>query len=156
VSSKIFFPLFAFLIFHIPYRTLLFTATFQKYQKIKLGEFLKIFQRKSLSTQKRMTYCIQTGNEVTIMKLNWKVYILNPPDLVYTQGKIKYKISDLYCVKTTWERGKNKWTVRCSINYIDNKPLFQIMYGINFSEEIHSNTSSTSAANAVLRVSICY
>lgn len=79
-----------------------------------------------------------------------------PPNLVYTQGRIKYKIPDFYCVKTTWGRGKNKRTVKCSINYIDNKPLFQIMYGINFLEEIYSNASSTSAANAVLRVSVCY
>jgi hypothetical protein len=77
-----------------------------------------------------------------------------PPVLAYTQGKNKYKIPDCYCVKTTWGRGKNKRTVKCSINYIEDKPLFKIMYGINFSEEVYSNTSATAAANAVLRVSI--
>jgi hypothetical protein len=76
-----------------------------------------------------------------------------PPALAYTQGKTKYKIPDSYRIKTTWGRGKNKRTVICSINYVNNKPLFRIMYGINFLEEVHSNASSTAAANEVLRVS---
>ena len=79
---------------------------------------------------------------------------LQPPVLAYTQGKNKYKIPDSYCVETTWGRGKNKKTVKCFINYIEEAPLFKIMYGMNFSEEIQSNISSTTAANAVLKVSI--
>src|ERR1051325_10183466 len=75
-----------------------------------------------------------------------------PPILTYTQGKIKYKIPDHYCVETTWGRGKNKRTVKCSIIYIEGKPLFKIMYGVNFSENIQSNISSTTVANAVLKV----
>ena len=77
-----------------------------------------------------------------------------PPILAYTQGKNKYKIPDCYCVETTWGRGKNKRTVKCFINYIEGKPLFKIMYGTNFLEVVQSNTSSTTAANAVLKVSI--
>ncbi|GBC23265.2 hypothetical protein GLOIN_2v1784240 [Rhizophagus irregularis DAOM 181602=DAOM 197198] len=74
-----------------------------------------------------------------------------PPILVYTQGKNKYKIPNGYCVETTWGRGEKKKTVKCFINYVEGKPLFKIMYGINFSEEVQSNISSTTAANAVLR-----
>lgn len=77
-----------------------------------------------------------------------------PPILVYTQGKNKYKIPNGYCVETTWGRGEKKKTVKCFINYVEGKPLFKIMYGINFSEEVQSNISSTTAANAVLRVSL--
>lgn len=75
-----------------------------------------------------------------------------PPVLAYTQGKNKYKIPDCYCIETTWGRGENKRTIKCSINYIEGKPFFKIMYGVNFSEEVHSNTSSTAAANAVIKV----
>ncbi|CAB4446429.1 unnamed protein product [Rhizophagus irregularis] len=74
-----------------------------------------------------------------------------PPVLAYTQGKNKYKIPDCYCIETTWGRGENKRTIKCSINYIEGKPFFKIMYGGNFSEEVHSNTSSTAAANAVIK-----
>ena len=79
---------------------------------------------------------------------------LQPPVLTYSQGKNKYKIPDCYCVETTWGRGNNKRTVKCSINYIRDKPFFKIMYGLDFSEEVCSNMSSTAAANAVIRVSI--
>ena len=47
-----------------------------------------------------------------------------------------------------------KKTVKCFINYIEEVPLFKIMYGMNFSEEIQSNISLTTAANAILKVSI--
>jgi hypothetical protein len=77
-----------------------------------------------------------------------------PPVLTYAQGKNKYKIPDNYCVETTWGRKNKKRTVKCFINYIKEKPLFKIMYGINFSEVVQSNTSSTTVANAVLKVSI--
>ncbi|GES82308.1 hypothetical protein GLOIN_2v1782566 [Rhizophagus clarus] len=74
-----------------------------------------------------------------------------PPILAYTQGKNKYKILNKYCVETTWGRGEKKKTVRCLINYVEEKPLFKIMYGVNFSEEVQSNISSTTVANAVLK-----
>ncbi|PKY32933.1 hypothetical protein RhiirB3_451480 [Rhizophagus irregularis] len=75
--------------------------------------------------------------------------------ILYTDGKRSYnyriKQEDGYCVETTWGRGEKKKTVKCFINYIEGKPLFKIMYGINFSEENRSNISSTTAANAVLK-----
>ncbi|RGB29802.1 hypothetical protein C1646_766157 [Rhizophagus diaphanus] len=74
-----------------------------------------------------------------------------PSVLTYTQGKNKYKIPDYYCVETTWGRENNKKTVKCSINYIEDKPLFKIMYGTNFSEVVQSNISSTTVANEVLK-----
>jgi hypothetical protein len=80
------------------------------------------------------------------------LYPQPPAVLAYTQGKNKYKIPDCYCIETTWGRGENKRTIKCSINYIEGKPFFKIMYGVNFSEEVHSNTSSTTAANAVIKV----
>ncbi|GES78821.1 hypothetical protein GLOIN_2v1782566 [Rhizophagus clarus] len=46
---------------------------------------------------------------------------------------------------------EKKRTVKCFINYIEERPIFRIIYGINFSEEVQSNISSTTAANAVLR-----
>ncbi|CAB4445062.1 unnamed protein product [Rhizophagus irregularis] len=76
---------------------------------------------------------------------------LQPPTLAYTQGKYKYKIPDHYCVETTWGRANNKQTVRCFINYVERKPLFKILYGVNFSEEVQSNMSSTAVANAALK-----
>ena len=76
-----------------------------------------------------------------------------PPILAYTKGKNKYKIPDCYYVETTWGREEKKKTIRCFINYIEEKPFFKIMYGINFSEEVQSNISATTVANAVLRVS---
>ncbi|GET00216.1 hypothetical protein GLOIN_2v1782566 [Rhizophagus clarus] len=74
-----------------------------------------------------------------------------PPILAYIQKKNKYKIPDGYCVKSTWDRGEKKRTVKCFINYIEEKPIFRIMYSINFSEKVQSNISLTTAANAVLR-----
>jgi hypothetical protein len=76
-----------------------------------------------------------------------------PPILAYIQGKNKYKIPDGYYVETTWSHGEKKKTVKCFINYTEGKPLFKIMYGINFSEEVQSNISSTTVSNAVLKVS---
>ncbi|RIA84729.1 hypothetical protein C1645_831815 [Glomus cerebriforme] len=74
-----------------------------------------------------------------------------PPVLAYAQGKYNYKIPDYYCIETTWGRANNKRTVRCFLNYIERKPLFKIMYGVNFSEEVQSNMSLTAVANAVLK-----
>ncbi|RGB28240.1 hypothetical protein C1646_797379 [Rhizophagus diaphanus] len=84
-------------------------------------------------------------------KIEQEGFYPQPPILAYTQGKNKYKISDGYFVETTWGRGEKKKTIKCSINYVEGKPLFKIMYGINFSEEVQSNISSTTTANAVLK-----
>ncbi|PKC58311.1 hypothetical protein RhiirA1_471168 [Rhizophagus irregularis] len=74
-----------------------------------------------------------------------------PSILAYAQGKNKYKIPDNYCVETTWGRSKNKRTVKCLINYIEGKPLYKIMYDINFAKEVQSDMSLTAVANMVLK-----
>jgi hypothetical protein len=45
------------------------------------------------------------------------------PHLKYTLSD-HYKIPDNYKVKTTW----GKKTVKCSINYINNKPVFRVYF----------------------------
>lgn len=77
-----------------------------------------------------------------------------PPVLAYTQGKGKYKIPDNYRIEATWGHCKKQRTVQCSINYVENKPVFKITYGPNFSKKVQSNMSSTEAANSVMKVSI--
>ena len=49
------------------------------------------------------------------------------PHLKYTSS-CNYKIPDNYEVKTIW----GKKTVKCSINYINNKPVFRVYFGQNF------------------------
>ncbi|CAB4466652.1 unnamed protein product [Rhizophagus irregularis] len=67
-------------------------------------------------------------------------------NILYTDGKRNH-----YCVETTWGRANNKRTVRCFINYVERKPLFKILYGVNFSEEVQSNMSSIAVVNATLK-----
>ncbi|CAG8731534.1 40209_t:CDS:2 [Gigaspora margarita] len=72
----------------------------------------------------------------------------------YSQKSILYKmlspasypISHDYIVQTTWGRGKNKCTIQCSINYIDYKPVYQVVFGINFCEQVISYKSPSNAA----------
>jgi len=73
--------------------------------------------------------------------------------LVYTQGKEKHKVPDKYKVETTWGHYKNQRTVQYSIDYVENKPIFKIAYGSNFSREVQSNNSSTEAVNCFMKVS---
>jgi len=77
-----------------------------------------------------------------------------PPVLAYTQGKEKYKIPDNYRIETIWGRCKKQRTIQCFINYVENKPVFKITYGPNLSRKVQSNTSSTEAANSVIKVSV--
>ena len=77
------------------------------------------------------------GNRSYYYTVKQEGLFLQPPALAYTQGKNKYKIPDCYCIETTWGRGKNKQTIKWFINYIENKPFFKIMYGINFLEEVY-------------------
>jgi len=110
---------------------------------------------REITEYSKMNYILYTdGRRSYHYEVELEGFYPEPQVLAYTQGKTKYKIPNSYRVKTTWGRGKNKRTVICSINYVNNKPLFIIMYGINFLEEIHSNASSTAAANEVLKVSV--
>ncbi|CAG8775433.1 17107_t:CDS:2, partial [Gigaspora rosea] len=57
----------------------------------------------------------------------------------------EYKIPDKYAVITEWGRGAKHKIVYCQIDYIDNKSLFLIKYGVNF-ENIVISAKSTSQA----------
>ena len=63
--------------------------------------------------------------------------------LKYTSSH-HYKIPDNYEVKTTW----GKKTVKCSINYINNKPVFCVYFGQNFENQVVSDKTATNAATA--------
>ncbi len=70
------------------------------------------------------------------------------PHLKYTLSN-HYKIPDNYKVKTTW----GKKTVKCSINYINNKPVFRVYFGQNFESHVESDKTATNAATLLHNVS---
>ena len=57
-------------------------------------------------------------------------------------------------VETTWGRSNNQCTVQCFINYIDNKPIFQIWFGKFFEFEVSSVKSATDVTNLFHKVCI--
>src|SRR5581483_9913561 len=63
--------------------------------------------------------------------------------LHYTRN-LKYLIPHDYVVKTQY--GKEKHLVECSINYLDERPLFKVCFGTKFTKEVYSWESSTEAA----------
>jgi len=67
--------------------------------------------------------------------------------LKYTSSH-HYKIPDNYEVKTTW----GKKTVKCSINYINNKPVFRVYFGQNFENQVESDKTATNAATLLHKV----
>ncbi|CAG8740264.1 1460_t:CDS:2 [Gigaspora margarita] len=60
--------------------------------------------------------------------------------------KLTKKIPNNYIAITTWGRGKNKKTIRCSIKYKDKKPEFIIDHGNEFTETVTSTLSASKAA----------
>jgi hypothetical protein len=70
------------------------------------------------------------------------------PHLKYTSSR-NYKIPDNYEVKTIW----GKKTVKCSINYINNKPVFRVYFGQNFENQVESDKTATNAATLLHNVS---
>ncbi|CAG8498338.1 18089_t:CDS:2 [Racocetra fulgida] len=64
------------------------------------------------------------------------------PILVYTFPPNKYKIPDKYIVKTIFGKRSNQQIIKCSINYINNKPL----YHIEFEDQVVESKKSTSEA----------
>ena len=55
-------------------------------------------------------------------------------------------------IETTWDRGSNKCSIQCFINYIDNKSVFQIWFGKYFENEVSSVKTATDAANLFHKV----
>src|SRR5687767_10147909 len=76
-----------------------------------------------------------------------------PSICAYTDIQHKYKIPNGYEIKTTWGCGKKNTTVRCTISYYENKPLFRIYYGINFSNYVESKKSASQAASFFVKAS---
>ncbi|CAG8830754.1 14646_t:CDS:1, partial [Cetraspora pellucida] len=66
--------------------------------------------------------------------------------LSMTLAPASYPIPHNYIVQTTWGRGPNKHTVQCSINYIDDKPVYQVAFGNDFCNQVISYKSSSNAA----------
>lgn len=64
-----------------------------------------------------------------------------------------YPIPDEYKIQTSWGRGKEKKIVQCVITYQNNKPLYYIQYGENFTEQVSSELSATNAADLLYNVS---
>jgi hypothetical protein len=74
-------------------------------------------------------------------------YPTNELIFAYTSRPGKYKIPDEYIIETTWGKGNNKCVIKCLIDYVDDKPNFQIKFGRNFENEVSSFQSATDATN---------
>ncbi|CAG8834737.1 37072_t:CDS:2, partial [Gigaspora margarita] len=68
------------------------------------------------------------------------------PILYTTQSPASYSIPHNYIIQTTWRHRKNKCTVQCSINYINNKSVYQVAFGNNFCEQVILYKTSSNAA----------
>ncbi|CAG8606084.1 11791_t:CDS:2, partial [Racocetra fulgida] len=64
--------------------------------------------------------------------------------LKYTQRPAKHPIPHNYVVRTTYS--KKKYVVECSIDYIDNKPLYQIHFEKYLDKFVESDQSTSHAA----------
>lgn len=73
--------------------------------------------------------------------------------LQVTRAPNCYPIPDDYKIQTTWGRGNESKTVQCIITYQENKPLYYIQYGENFTEQVSSMLSVTNAADLLHKVS---
>ncbi|GES76503.1 hypothetical protein GLOIN_2v1521868 [Rhizophagus clarus] len=60
--------------------------------------------------------------------------------LYYTRY-LKYPISHNYVVRTQY--GKSMHTVKCSIEYVEKRPLYKVCFGVNFTRKVQSWKSST-------------
>ncbi|CAB4415544.1 unnamed protein product [Rhizophagus irregularis] len=76
--------------------------------------------------------------------------------LQYTSARscnnTQFKIPDNYLIQTSWGRGASKHVIQCEINYIEEVPVFKILFGENFQLCVKSTQSATSAANAYLQM----
>jgi hypothetical protein len=69
------------------------------------------------------------------------------------RGK-KYKIPDGYIVETTWGKPKTRQTLKCTIKYDQNGPVFRAYYGEKFDRILESRESCTDIATQYQRVCI--
>ena len=96
--------------------------------------FIKLYDKKR-------TYYYKIIKEGTYPFTNQLHYTRNP----------KHPIPHNYIVETQY--GKARHTVKCSINYVEGKPLFKVHFGAKFAKEVHSLESSTEAACKYYQVS---
>ncbi|RGB25491.1 hypothetical protein C1646_821002 [Rhizophagus diaphanus] len=73
------------------------------------------------------------------------VYPSDSSTIKYTSGH-RYKIPDKYEVQTTWSKSENQKTVKCKIDYINNKPMFYVYFGQNFEIQVKSDKTASNAA----------
>src|SRR6266511_4285744 len=87
----------------------------------------------------------------------YKYEILNegiypPPSmLAHTKPPSSYKIPNNYMVITKWGKKNNEIEVKCSINYLNQNPVFCIEFENNGSQFIESTHSSSQAANNFIK-----
>ena len=70
----------------------------------------------------------------------------------YTSGH-RHKIPDEYEVQTTWGKNENQRTIKCKIDYINNKPTFYVYFGQNFENQVKSDKTASNAATLLHKVS---
>lgn len=75
-----------------------------------------------------------------------------PVETKYTLGNC-YKIPDKYEIVTTWGKN-NSQTVKCNINYINNKPVFYIFFDQNYEEYVESDKTASHAATLLHQVRV--
>lgn len=66
--------------------------------------------------------------------------------LAYTTRGTRYKIPNNYTVKTTWGKPSTRRTLKCTINYIQDEPVFRAYYGEKFDKFVESRSSCTNVA----------
>ncbi|RIA81208.1 hypothetical protein C1645_744700 [Glomus cerebriforme] len=99
------------------------------------------------------TIVYKQKNERGIVSQNFTYKVItagNYPDkkiLQVTRMPNCYSIPNNYKIQTSWGRGKENKTVQCIITYHENKPLYQIQYGRNFTEQVSSGLSATNATD---------
>ncbi|CAG8512584.1 14061_t:CDS:2, partial [Dentiscutata heterogama] len=64
--------------------------------------------------------------------------------LKYTQRPVKYPIPHNYAVRTIYS--KKKYIVKCTIDYIGDKPLYQVYFGKYLDKFVESEKSTSHAA----------
>ena len=66
------------------------------------------------------------------------------PNQCYYTKNPKHPIPNNYIVKT--QHGKEKHLVKCSIQYKEQKPVYTVYFGHNFTLQVQSSNSATDAA----------
>src|SRR3954451_13790041 len=102
-------------------------------------------------------YKQKNGKGVVSQSFTYKIITIRKyPDkkiLQATRAPNGYPMPDEYKIQTSWGRGDEKKIVQCVITYQENKPLYCVKYGENFTEQVTSKLSATNAADLLYNVS---